>query len=231
MTRARHATKKPDEMLRIKKFTVNPVEENTYVASDDTREAAIIDCGCFTAAEWARVKGYIEAEGLRPVLLLNTHLHFDHCLGNRFATHDYNLLCRAARADHGLYGRIAAQAAMFLGDLFARQLDTRFTALLGAPLLDGETLRLGSHELRVVSTPGHSPGGVCFYCEAERTLFSGDSLFRGSIGRTDLTGGNYRDLVASLTERVLCLPDDTRVLPGHGPETDIGYERSFNPYL
>ena len=192
-------------MLQIKLFTVNPIQENTYVVSDETKEAVIIDCGCFTEREWKTVKDYIEDQHLRPVHLLNTHLHFDHCLGNRFAVRDYHLLAEAAMADYDLYSGMQAQAAMFMGNDYASHIDTDFTAQLAPALKEGDAIHFGSHTLTVIATPGHTPGGICFYCQAENVLFSGDSLFSGSIGRTDLPGGSFRDLITSISSKLLSL--------------------------
>lgn len=201
------------------------------MVSDDTQEAAIIDCGCFTEEEWQTVKHYLEQNGLKPTLLLNTHLHFDHALGNRFAVRDYHLKAAASIGDYGIYSKMAEQVTVFLGVAFAKQLGTGFTAQLTPPLNDGDTIRLGNHKLEVIATPGHTPGGLCFYCEEEKVLFAGDSLFMGSIGRTDLPGGNYRSLIEALTGRILTLPAETTVYTGHGPSTTISYESQFNPYL
>jgi len=218
-------------MLQIKLFTVNPIQENTYVVSDETKEAVIIDCGCFTEREWKTVKDYIEDQHLRPVHLLNTHLHFDHCLGNRFAVRDYHLLAEAAMADYDLYSGMQAQAAMFMGNYYASHIDTDFTAQLAPALKEGDTIRFGSHTLTVIATPGHTPGGICFYCQAENVLFSGDSLFSGSIGRTDLPGGSFRDLITSISSKLLILSPSTTVYSGHGPATTIDDEIKCNPYL
>ena len=147
-------------MLQIKLFTVNPIQENTYVVSDETKEAVIIDCGCFTEREWKTVQDYIEDQHLRPVHLLNTHLHFDHCLGNRFAVRDYHLLAEAAMGDYDLYSGMQAQAAMFMGNYYASHIDTDFTAQLAPALKEGNAIRFGSHTLTVIATPGHTPGGI-----------------------------------------------------------------------
>lgn len=218
-------------MLTIKQFIIPPIDENTYVVSDETKEAAIIDCGCFNEHEWDAIKTYINDNGLTPTRLLNTHLHFDHCLGNRFAVRDYQLKAEACIADYDMYSDLQDQTALFLGTAFARQIDTRFTAQMAPPLKDGDIVQVGTHSFTVIATPGHTPGGICFYCEAEKVLFSGDTLFMGSIGRTDLPGGSYPALIRSLTERLITLPPDTVVHCGHGPATTIRHESEFNPYL
>ena len=218
-------------MLNVKKFIFNPIEENTYIVSDDTLEAVIIDCGCFFEKEWMRMKEYIEQNHLNPVHLINTHLHFDHSYGNRFAIRDYHLKAEASIEDYDLYSGMQAQIAMFLGNRIASQVNLDFTSQLAPPLKEGDSVHFGHHQLSVISIPGHTPGGICLYCEEEKILCSGDSLFCGSIGRTDLPGGNYHDLVTSLSEKILKLPPDTIVYSGHGPETSIENEIKYNPYL
>lgn len=218
-------------MLTIKQFNVGPIEENTYVVSDESKEAAIIDCGCFQENEWAYIKAYIHDNGLTPTHLLNTHLHFDHCLGNRFAVDDFQLVAEASIEDYDLYSGLREQIAMFMGTAFAQSIDMRFTSQLAKPLKEGDDITLGSHRLSVIATPGHTPGGICFYCQEENVLFSGDTLFKGSIGRTDLPGGNYPALIRSLTDKISTLPPATVVYSGHGPSTTIKYELDFNPYL
>ncbi len=217
--------------MTVRTFTTNPIQENTYVVSDATHEAAIIDCGCFTEQEWAEVHQYLESEQLKPVHLLNTHLHFDHSLGNSFVIRDYGLRPEASADDDDLYSHMRQQVAMFLGQACAQALDESFTALLAPPLTDGQLVSVGGLRLQVIATPGHTAGGLCFYCEAEHALFSGDTLFRGSMGRTDLPGGNGHDLVNSILDRLFTLPPDTTVYPGHGPQTTIGRELRSNPYL
>lgn len=212
-------------MLHIQRFTVNPIAENTYLAWADNGEAMIVDCGCFAESEWNEIKTFVSAHGLRPALLVNTHLHFDHALGNRFAERDYGLRPRAARADWPLYARMAEQLQLFMSRSQWDDLDLRFTNHPGEPLAEGDELTLGDTALRVIATPGHTPGGICLYSEADALLFSGDTLFCGSYGRTDLPGGDSHALRSALLDKLLPLPDDTRVLPGHGPDTTIGRER------
>lgn len=218
-------------MLYVKKFIFNPIQENTYIVYDETHEAVIIDCGCFFEREWMAMKEFMEQEGLHPVRLLNTHLHFDHSYGNQFVIRDYHLRPQASMLDYDLYCGMQAQVAMFLGNQIASQINTDFTAQLDTPLNDCDQVSFGKHLFRVISVPGHTPGGICFYCEEENMLFVGDSLFCGSIGRTDLPGGNYHDLVSSLSRKIMTLPPATKVYSGHGPETTIEYENKYNPYL
>lgn len=217
--------------MKIQQFTVGPIEENTYVISDDSHEAAIIDCGCFSESEWHSIKTYIDTNELKVTHLLNTHLHFDHTLGNSFALRDFRLRAEASAADNYLYEGMFEQMAGLLGERFACKFDLSFAQTPYKLLADGDKIHFGNTTLEVIATPGHTPGGLCFYDKVDGILFSGDSLFQGSIGRTDLKGGNFQSLIRSLTQRILTLPPDTVVYSGHGPATTIEHEMNYNPYL
>jgi len=212
-------------MLEVKQFTVNPVEENMYVVSDECGEAVIVDCGCMSESEWQEVKEYIDGKSLKVRHLLNTHLHLDHCLGNRFAERDFGLKPKAAKEEFEFFTEI--NSGIFMPQLVA--------SLKPAPpfssIADGEQIDFGNHTLEVIATPGHTLGGVCFYCKEENVLLSGDTLFAGSIGRTDLYGGDWDTLIASVKERLMVLPEETKVYAGHGAATTIEHERICNPYL
>ncbi len=213
-------------MLNIKTFQVNMIGENCYVVSDDTREAVVIDCGASSAHEEKTIADYIQAEGLQIKHLLCTHAHFDHIFGVPFIAGKYNVNPVFHEADRPLYDSMPSQVRDFIG--------TTYDRILPPPagyVTDGDRITFGTHTFEVIHTPGHSLGGVEYYCKEEQILFSGDSLFRYSIGRTDLPGGDYRTLIESLTNRILTLPDDVTVYPGHGPTTTIGEEKRENPYL
>lgn len=214
-------------MITIKQFIVNPVQENCFVVSDASNEAVIIDCGCFSANEWIGIKNYISSNNLKVVALLNTHLHFDHVLGNRFPYEDFGLVAQAHSNDLSLYQNIGTQLSLFFGDMF-RGINM---PKINTNLKSNDLIAFGTHKLKVIETPGHSRGSVCFYCEEENTLWSGDTLFEGSIGRTDLEGGNYATLIKSITDKLLTLPENTKVYPGHGSYTTIADEKMYNPYL
>ena len=219
-------------MLNVKQFVFNPVSENTYILSDESKQAAILDCGCFTQVEWKEVMRYIEINQLQPIFLLNTHLHFDHAMGNHFAYQTYGLETKASKDDYPLSEQILNQAKLFLGGHALHYIDSEnVTFKLGTPLSDGDTVTFGNTTLKVIATPGHTPGGICFYAENEHILFSGDTLFKGSIGRTDLPGGNYRCLIEAITSKILSLPPQTKIHPGHGSDTTIEYEIQYNPYI
>lgn len=213
-------------MIQIKTFAVNFLQENCHILSDETGEAVIVDCGAYFDEERTGIKDYIRRNGLRPVHHLLTHGHFDHVFGAKWLEAAYGLRPEMEAGDVETYLMQPRQIEMFLHRPFPIDLPEP-----GAKLTEGDVLRFGSHTLRVIATPGHTPGGVCFYCEDEALLLSGDSLFRASIGRCDFPGSNGETLVRTLRERVLTLPPDTRVLPGHGPETTIAFERDNNPYI
>lgn len=213
-------------MLSIKKFVVNMVEENCYVISDETKEAVIIDCGILFPQETETFRKYIESENLNIAHLINTHCHFDHIFGDGFIYKTYNVLPEMPRNDVQLYKQLPKQLEMFLH----RELPI-IQPPIGRIFDAGETITFGNHRLDIISTPGHTQGGVCFYCEKEHVLFSGDSLFLHEIGRTDLPGGSLTNLVNSLKTNILTLPENVIVYPGHGDSTTIGEEKRNNPFL
>lgn len=213
-------------MLHIEQFTVNMVAENCYILWDDTLEAAVIDCGAFFPEEKEAISRFVSGKGLTVKLLLNTHGHFDHVFGADFIHSQYGVGISLCEAEEDTYDKAAEQMRQFVGQALPLT-----PAPKAAFFKDGDTLRFGATELRVIATPGHTPGGVCFYDEADKALFSGDSLFRHAIGRCDLPGGDHASLVDALQKRVLTLPGDVRVFPGHGGETTIEEERTSNPYL
>ena len=213
-------------MFYIKTFAFNLLQENTYVVSDDTLECVIIDCGAYYDDERKAITEYIDSRGLKPVHLLATHGHWDHNLGIDTIYQTYGLQVEAAKED----------------DFIITDIPRNFQSIIGAPLRreyppvgryfsPGEVISFGNHSLQVLKTPGHSPGSVVFYCVEEHTAFTGDTLFRMSVGRTDFEGGSYTDLMASLVHVLAKLPSDTVVLPGHGPQSTIDYELHYNPYL
>lgn len=211
-------------MLSIKTFTVNPLQENCYILSDETKECVIIDCGAFTENECKEIIDYIHSEQLKPVHLIATHGHFDHNLGIGAMEQAFGLKLKIHRADEHHIRNISQQAQDFMGMV------VNFTPQIDTFLNGGDTINFGTHHLQCIAAPGHSMGGLLFYCEEEKVLFSGDTLFRCSIGRTDLPGGSMFMIINSL--RQLCqLPDSVTVYPGHGPYTTISYELAHNPYL
>ena len=213
-------------MLNVKTFQCNMLAENCYVVSDDTRQAVIIDCGAIYPDERQAIADYIDHQSLTPVRLLCTHGHLDHCMGNIFIMQRYGLKPEVSSNDEFLAADLNAQAR----SMFGLSLDEE-TPPIGRFLKAGEPVEFGSHRLSVLSTPGHTPGSVIFYCEEEKVAFSGDTLFRMSIGRTDFERGSWPDMEQSLHEVVARLPKDVTVYCGHGPTTTIAEEMAMNPYL
>lgn len=211
--------------MQIKTFTFNPIQENTYVAYDDTKECVVIDAGCMFPQEEMLLVDFLEDNDLELKHVINTHLHFDHVFGNAFLADRYGVLPEAHPADEFLIDAMENHPKAF-----GVPVDVKAQPLKGY-LNEEDIVRFGNSELKVIHTPGHSPGGVCFYSEKDGVLFSGDTLFLASIGRTDLTQGDFAALIKSINEKLLPLPDETVVYPGHGETTTIGYEKKFNPYL
>ena len=211
-------------MLKIASLTFNPIQENTYVVWDDTLECIVVDAGNSTPHEDAALGEFIDRNGLKPVLAVNTHGHFDHTLGVGFVKRTYGVPFALSGRDAFLLDGAAVSGGIYgvkTGEMPAIDLD-----------LDGESeIRFGHTVLRVIPTPGHTPGHVSLYQPTEGVVFTGDTLFRESIGRTDLPGGDYSWIMRSILEQLVPLGDGVRVYPGHGPETTIGHETLYNPFI
>ena len=207
-------------MLTVKKFVVNPIEESTFVIYDETREAAIIDCGVLYPEEEVALTNFIKSEGLTVKYHLLTHSHFDHIFGADFVYRTWGLSPCMHKNELTTYESATAQMRSFVGNAF-----TLVTPPAGKLFDNHEVVTLGSHTLKVLPTPGHTQGGVCYYCAEENVLLSGDTLFYRSIGRTDLFGGSYEQLINSIKQELMVLPSETKVYPGHGPATTVGEER------
>lgn len=212
--------------MKVSRFVFNMFGVNTYVVWDpESHEAAIIDPGMIDEAEERALDTFIEREKLNPVMLLNTHSHLDHIFGNAHIKTKYGLDIKAHTADRFLADDVEGQARKF-GGLYSKA-----SIGIDLELNDGDTLYLGKEQIEVIAVPGHSPGGVAFYCPDSGFVITGDALFAGSIGRTDLPGGDYARLIASIRSRLLSLPPSTVILPGHGGESTIEHETHSNPYL
>ncbi len=198
---------------------------NSYVLWDETKEAVVIDPGCFYEEEKQKLKNFIVSNELKPVHLLNTHLHLDHIFGNPFMLQEFGLHARANQADEFWLESAPKQSRMF-----GFQLKEEPVAL-GEYLHDGDIITFGNTELEAIHVPGHSPGSLVFYCRKDNCMFSGDVLFQGSIGRADLTGGNFDELKEHICSRLFTLPNETVVYPGHGAPTTIGIEKVENPFF
>ncbi|SFC00928.1 Glyoxylase, beta-lactamase superfamily II [Parapedobacter composti] len=211
-------------MIHVKSFVCNPYQENTYVLYDDTGSAAIIDPGMYGPQEEELLKAFIDAEGLKPELLLNTHCHIDHVLGNRYSYETFGLLPQFHEGELPLLVEVQN---------YAPQMGIRYeVSPIAETFLPAEgTVGFGESQLSLIFAPGHSPAHLCFYSPQDGFLIGGDVLFRNSIGRTDLPGGNHQQLLASIAGKLYTLPDSTVVYPGHGPETNIGHEKKTNPFI
>ncbi|WP_266203127.1 MBL fold metallo-hydrolase [Pontibacter kalidii] len=210
--------------MKVTCLTFNPFQENTYLLHDDTKECVVVDPGCYERREQEQLKKYIEDNGLKVVRLLNTHCHIDHVLGNKFVADTYNVGLEIHPEDEQVLRAVPTYASNYGFPLYAEQLPASY-------LKEGESITFGNTELEVLFAPGHAPGHVVFYNKADKTVIGGDVLFQGSIGRTDLPGGDFDTLIQSIKTKLFTLPDEVTVYPGHGPETSIGYEKKYNPFL
>ena len=211
-------------MANVQLFTNNPYQENTYILYDETGECAIIDPGMDTAAEQNAVVSFIRQNQLKPVLMLNTHCHIDHVLGNRFIFDNYGLKPKFHIGELPLLEAVVA---------YAPQMGIRYdmSPVPDEYLPETGSISFGNTTLDLIFAPGHSPAHLCFYDKKGNLLIGGDVLFRNSIGRTDLPGGSLTQLVENIEQKLFTLPDDCTVYPGHGPETTIGFEKQTNPFL
>lgn len=213
-------------MLTIKRFMCNPLQENCYVVSDDTSQCVIIDGGAYYDEELDAIDGYIQQQRLSPVHLLATHGHLDHNFANSHIYSRYNLAVEICTPDQELVEHLARQAAELFGMQFSEQ-----QAPTGRLLSDGDIVTFGNHSFTVLQTPGHTHGSCLFYCADEHVVFTGDTLFRMSIGRTDFAEGDWSEMERSLSGVIAQLPPDTVVYSGHGPQSTISEELQYNPYL
>lgn len=212
-------------MLHVKELVFNPFQENTYIVYTEKGSCAIVDPGTLFSGEEQKLVEQVERLKVKPAMLLQTHLHLDHVFGTTFVSRQWGLKPFAHEADEFFIPRTVTMAAQFGVEL------PENPPVPGKYLEDGDVLELDDHSFEVIHIPGHSPGGIVFYFEQEKVLLSGDVLFKGSIGRSDLPGGNQNDLIEGIQKRLLTLPDDVKVYPGHGPVTTIGEERRTNPFL
>jgi len=210
--------------MQFQKFTFNYFSENTYLLFDETGECAIIDPGCCNSAEEHELVSYIKSHQLRPVLFLNTHCHIDHILGNKFIAYTYNLDLQIHKEDLIVLNSGPSVAERYGIGYNASPQPAGF-------LEEGQSISFGNTILDIVFTPGHSPGSICFINHKTKIVIGGDVLFEGSIGRTDLPGGDFDTLANSIRTKLYSLPDDYRIFPGHGPETTTGVEKINNPFV
>jgi hydroxyacylglutathione hydrolase len=205
-------------------FTFNDFYENTYILHDDSKECIIIDPGCSTSSERKLIKEFITSSELTPVMLVNTHCHIDHVLGNRFIAETYQL---------GLYAHEQEKKVLAMQPTVAGYYGINYdpSPEITGLLIPGTHLKFGNTTLEILYVPGHAPGHICLYNLSGGHLIAGDTLFRESIGRTDLPGGNYDQLIAYIRSELFSLPENTIVYSGHGETTTIGHEKKYNPFF
>ena len=211
-------------MLKVKSFVFSPIQENTYLLYNEFNECLIIDPGCYFPEEQDELKAFITQSNLKPWMLLNTHCHLDHVFGNKFVAETYGLTLQLHEKEKVLLDYAPTSGLMY---------NMPFDNYAGdyIYLKEGDIVKLGEDELKVIEAPGHSPGHICFYCEKQNLVISGDVLFNRSIGRTDLPGGDHETLLKNIREKLFVLPDETVVYSGHGAVTTIGEEKKYNPFL
>ncbi|MBQ3148537.1 MAG: MBL fold metallo-hydrolase [Alistipes sp.] len=211
--------------MKIARLIFNPLQENTYVVWDESLEAVVIDAGNMSERENAILEQFLSERGLKPVYALNTHGHFDHLMGVEFLRQRYGAKFAVSSKDKFLVEN-ATQSAELFGVRAGDMPDTIDVDLEGM-----QSISFGQSELQIISTPGHTPGHVAFYEPEAKLLFTGDTLFRESIGRTDLPGGDYSWIMKSILDKIMPLGDEVKVYPGHGETTDIGHESMYNPFV
>lgn len=211
-------------MLKIKLFTFNPFQENTYILYDDNGAAAIVDPGCYESEEQEVLRSFILSENLNPQLLLNTHCHIDHVLGNAWVKRTFDIPLLIHDKDIAVLNSVKAYASNYG---FHKYESTEPDGYLSTD----QDIQIGDEKLEVRFVPGHAPGHVVFYHKESGVCIAGDTLFRTSIGRTDLPGGDHALLLEKIKSELFSLPDDTIIYPGHGPVTSIGFEKNNNPFV
>ena len=210
--------------MKIHKFVFSPISVNTYIIESNSGDCAIIDCACFGKDECNTLESFISANKLNPVALLNTHCHFDHIFGNKFVFEKYNLKTQYHKLEESNHSGFIERVMRSGWKLDAQPEPMRYIA-------DNEIIEFDTVSLKALHVPGHTLGSLAFYSEKEGCVFTGDALFAGSIGRTDLHGGDYNTLINSIQTRLFTLPASTVVYPGHGPFSEIGKEISTNPWF
>jgi hydroxyacylglutathione hydrolase len=211
-------------MLKVEKFVVNPLQENTFVLSDETGECVFVDPGFYFDVEYQEIRDYISENRLNPVMIANTHCHFDHLMGVEFLRKEFKIPFYAHPDEAFWVEKTIEQGQMFGFEMEPVQPPDAF-------FRENEPLKFGNTEMEIIHVPGHSSGHVVFYSSEDGILIGGDVLFYGSIGRTDLPGGDYNTLISGIKNKLFRLPDKTKVYCGHGPETTLGFEKNNNPFL
>ena len=210
-------------LIKIQSFEFNPFSENTYVLSDETGECIIIDPGCLENSEKDALTNYIKKNELRVVKLVNTHCHIDHVFGNKFVKEQYDVSLTIHKLDEATLEAVQVYAPIYGFNNYEPSKADHF-------IDEGESLQFGKSFLEVIFVPGHAPGHIVLVDKIQKFCIGGDVLFRESIGRTDLPGGDHDTLITNIKEKMFALDDDLVVHPGHGPTTTIGHEKRHNPF-
>ena len=211
-------------MITIQDFCFSAFQENTYVLYNEFKEAIIIDPGCYTRIEEKILSDFIRKENLKPSLLLNTHCHLDHVFGNNYVSETYGLTAHIHPNEQIVLDRLPEAAAKWGVPTEAYKGPIQY-------IQEGEIISLGKDSFKVLLTPGHSPGSVCFYHAEQDFMIGGDLIFKDGVGRTDLPGANPLDLIKSIRTQIFPLPDSLTIYSGHGPATTWGREKEHNPYI
>ena len=211
-------------MITIQSFCFSAFQENTYVLYNELKEAIIIDPGCYTRIEEKILAEFIRKENLKPTLLLNTHCHLDHVFGNNYVSETYGLTAHIHPNEQIVLDRLPEAAAKWGAPTEAYKGPIQY-------IQEGEIIPLGNDAFKVLLTPGHSPGSVCFYHVEQDFMIGGDLIFKDGVGRTDLPGANPLDLIKSIRTQIFPLPDSLTIYSGHGPVTTWGREKEHNPYI
>lgn len=211
-------------MIKIHQLTFGPFSENTYLLANEEDEAIIVDPGMYYPEENSKMFDYLNAQGLKPVRLILTHAHLDHVFGVNWISNTYGLVPEVHIDDQFIYNSAVATAMNY-----GLAMEKLVEPTIG--LDDGSQFTFGNSVISIFQAPGHSPGSVCFYIKEENAFIGGDVIFQGSIGRTDLPGGDFDTLINAIKTKVLVLPDETIIYSGHGPITTVGQERISNPFL
>jgi glyoxylase-like metal-dependent hydrolase (beta-lactamase superfamily II) len=211
-------------MLHIKSFTFNPFEENTYLIYDESGEATLIDPGCYEVEEQLDLLDFITEKKLKVTQLINTHCHVDHVLGNFWAKKTFSLPLGIHQNEVPVLKSVEVYGPNYGFNNYQSTEADYF-------LKEGEQLKVGKESLEILFVPGHAPGHLVFYHKPSHQAIVGDTIFRGSIGRTDLPGGNHQLLLTKIKSELLTLPDETVLFPGHGPSTTVAFEKASNPFV
>jgi glyoxylase-like metal-dependent hydrolase (beta-lactamase superfamily II) len=210
--------------MQIQSFVFNPFYENTYVLFDDSKEAIIVDPGCYERHEKDQLTQFIEQNQLKPKLVVNTHCHIDHVLGNEFVKSQYNIPLWIPEGEKEVLASVVAYAPTWgIAQYQPAEVDKYLSS--------SDHIDFGNTSLNILFAPGHAPGHMMFFHEQEKQLIAGDVIFRDSIGRTDLPGGNHEQLLESVRKTVYTLPKDTTIYAGHGPTTTVEHEMNYNPFV